>query len=66
MDKTTIFVIITVIKAIAIIVGMIYIFLNIMSWRNTKDNSKLKKAVFTFGGIFLSILLLTAIEFAIA
>ncbi len=66
MDKTSIYIIITIIKAICVITGMVYVIMNFISWRNTKDGNKLKKAAIIFGGIFLSILILTGIEFLIA
>jgi hypothetical protein len=66
MNKTTIYIILTLLKAILIITGMVFVFLNFISWRTTKDVKKLKKAAMIFGGVFLSILILTVIEFIIA
>lgn len=66
MNKTTIYIILTLLKAVIIITGMVYIFLIIISLRRTKDGKKLKKAAITFGMIFLSILILTIIEFVMA
>ena len=45
---------------------MVFVILNFISWRTTKDSKKFKKAALIFGGIFLSILILTGIEFIIA
>jgi len=66
MNKNTIYIILTFLKALIIITGMVFIFLNFISWRTTKDGKKLKKAAIIFGGVFLSLLILTAIEFIIA
>ena len=66
MDKSTLYIIITLFKAIIVITGMVYVWLNLISWRNTKDGRKLKKAAIIFGGIFLSIIILTGLEFIIA
>jgi len=66
MDKNTVYIIITLIKAIVIITGMVFIFSNFISWRNTRDSKKLKKAAIIFGSVFLSILVFTVIEFIIA
>ena len=66
MSKTTIYIILRLLKATTIITGMVYVFLNFISWRKTKDVQKLKKALIIFGGIFLSILVLSAIEFIVA
>jgi hypothetical protein len=65
MNKNTIYIILTLLKAIIIITGMVYMFLNFISWRRTKNGNKLKKAAIIFGGIFLSLLILTGIEFII-
>lgn len=66
MSRTTIYIVLTLLKAVIIIAGMVYVVLNIVSWKNTKDGKKLKKAAIIFGMVFLSILILTIIEFAIA
>lgn len=66
MDKNTIYIILTLLKAVIIIVGMVYVSLNLTSWWNTKDGRKLKKAAIIFGGIFLSLLILTGVEFIVA
>jgi len=66
MTKNTIYIILTIAKAVIIIVGFVFINLNFFSWRKTKDSSKLKKAAIIFGGIVLSLLILTGIEFIIA
>ena len=66
MDKNTIYIVITLLKAIVIITGWVYMVLNIISWRKTKDSKKLKKAAIIFGGIFLIVLILTGIEIWIA
>jgi Na+/proline symporter len=64
--KNIIYIIITLVKAIIIITGMMYLISNFISWRKTKDDKKLRKTVMIFGGIFLSLIILTAIEFIIA
>ena len=66
MNKNAIYIISTLLKAVIIIIGMVNIFLNFISWRTTKDGNKLKKIAFIFGGIFLSLMILTGIEFIIA
>jgi len=66
MDKSTFYIILSLLKAVIIISGIVYLFLNFTSWIRTKDSKKLKKIAFIFGGIFLSILILTGIEFIIA
>jgi hypothetical protein len=66
MNKTTIYIILTLLKAAIIITGMIYVFLNFTSWRSTNDRKKLKKAAIIFGGVLLSIIILSGIEFIIA
>jgi hypothetical protein len=66
MSRTTIYILLTLLKAAIIITGMVYVILNIVSWRNTKDGKKLKKAAIIFGLVFLSVLILTTIEFVIA
>jgi len=65
MDKNTIYIILTLIKAIAIIVGMVFVFINLIPGIRG-DKKKLKKAAFIFLGICVSLTILTAIEFAIA
>ena len=52
MNKTTVYVILTFFKAVIIITGMVYVKKSFISWRNTKDSKKLKKAALIFGGIF--------------
>jgi len=66
MDKNTIYIILTLLKALIIITGLVFVILNFISWRTTKDGKKLKKAAIIFSGIFLSILILTGIEFIMA
>jgi hypothetical protein len=66
MDKNTIYIILTLLKALIIITGMVFVILNFISWRTTKDGKKLKKAAIIFGGIFLSLVILTGIEFIMA
>jgi hypothetical protein len=66
MNKNTIYITLTLLKALIIITGMVFVFLNFTSWRTTKDGKKLKKAAIIFGGVILSILILTGIEFIIA
>jgi hypothetical protein len=66
MNKNAIYITITLLKALLIITGMVFVILNFISWRTTKDGRKFKKAALIFGGIFLSILILTGIEFIIA
>jgi hypothetical protein len=66
MNKNTIYIILTLLKSVIIITGMVYAFLNFISWRKNKDGNKLKKAAIIVGGVFLSILILTGIEFIIA
>jgi len=66
MNKNTLYIILTLLKAIIIISGMVYLFLNFTSWRRTKDGKKLKKVAIIFGGVFISLLILTGIEFIIA
>jgi membrane-associated PAP2 superfamily phosphatase len=66
MNKNTIYITITLLKALIIITGMVLISLNLISWRKTKDGKKLKKAAIIFGGIFLSTLILTGIELIVA
>ncbi len=66
MSKNTIYIILTLLKALIIIVGMVFLILNFISWQTTKDSEKRKKVVMIFGGICLSILVLTAIEFIIS
>jgi hypothetical protein len=64
--KSTIYILLTLLKAVIIITGMVYMFLNFISWRKTNDSKKLKKVAIIFGGIFLSLLIITCIEFIIA
>ncbi len=45
---------------------MVSIFLNLISWRKAKDGKKLKKIAIIFGGIFLSMMILTGVELIIA
>lgn len=66
MNKNTIYIILTLLKATIIITGMVYIFSNFITWRKTNDRQKLKKAAIIFGGIVLSLLILTVTEFIIA
>lgn len=66
MNKNTIYIILTLLKALIIITGMVFMFLNFISWLKTKDDSKLKKIAIILGGIFLSMMILTGIEFIIA
>jgi len=66
MNKNTIYIILTLLKALIIITGMVFVFLNFILWRKTKDSRRLKKSAIIFGGIFLSLLILTGIEFIIA
>ena len=66
MSKTTIYIILTLLKVIIVTTGMVYLLLNFISWRKTKDGKKLKKVAIIFGAIFLSLLILTGIEFIIA
>jgi len=58
----TIYVILTILKAAVITIGMGYCFLNLISWTRTKEGKKLKKAAIVFGGVFLSILVISIIE----
>jgi hypothetical protein len=64
--KQAIYIFLTLLKAAIIITGMVYLFLNLISWTKTKDGGKLKKAAIIFGGVFLSLLLITGIEFIMA
>jgi len=64
--NSTFYIILTLIKAIGIITGMVYAFVNFISWRKTNDSKKLKKAAIIFGGVIMLIIVLTGIEFAIA
>lgn len=66
MNRNIVYLILTLLKAIIIITGMVFVILNIVSWRKTGDGKRLKQAIIIFGGIFLSILILSAIEFFIA
>lgn len=50
-------------KGIAIIACMIYVLMNLILGLSTKDNKKLRRAAFVFGGTFLFIIALSVIEF---
>lgn len=64
--RNIIYIILTILKAVIIITGMVFLIKNIALWLTTKDNNKLKKAAIIFGGIFLSLIILTGIELIIA
>jgi hypothetical protein len=64
--RNIIYIILTTLKAVIIITGMVFLIKNIALWLTTKDSNKLKKAAMIFGGIFLSLMILTGIEFIIA
>jgi len=64
--NSAIYAILTLFKVVIIITGMVFVILNINSWRKTNDSKKLRKASLIFGGFFLSVLILTVIEFVIA
>ncbi|MDB5140274.1 MAG: hypothetical protein JWR12_2190 [Mucilaginibacter sp.] len=64
--KNTIYIILTLLKVLIIVPGMVFVTLNLISWWTTKDGKKLKKAAIIFGGVFLSILVLSGIEFIVA
>ena len=66
MTKNTIYIVLTLIKAAIIIAGIPFVTLNFISWVKNKDGKKVKKGAIIFGGIILSILILTGIEFMIA
>lgn len=66
MDKSTLYIGLTVLKALIVIVGIVFVLLNFASWLTTKDSKKMKKAAIIFGGMFLSIIILSGIEFIIA
>jgi hypothetical protein len=66
MTKNTIYIILTLLKAAIIITGMVYLLFNLISGIRTDDRKKLMKAAIIFGGTFLSLLILTGIEFIIA
>ena len=66
MDKSTIYTALTVFKVLILIAGMAFVLLNFASWLTTKDGEKLKKAAIIFGGTFLSIVIISGIEFIIA
>lgn len=66
MTKNTIYIILTLLKALMIIAGTVFIFLNLISWLTTKDDKKLKKAAIILVGVFLTLIILTGIEFIIA
>ena len=65
MDKSTIYIALTVFKVLLLIAGMVFVLLNFASWLTTKDGKKLKKAAVIFGGTFLSIVIISGIEFII-
>lgn len=65
MDKSAIYIILTIVKLVIIVTGMVYVVLNFISWTRGKDSKKLKRAAIIFGGIFLSVLTITIIEFII-
>lgn len=65
MGRNTIYIIITLLKAIAIIIGFIFIWINLIPGISG-DKKKLKKAALIFLGVIISVIILTAIEFAIA
>jgi len=65
MNRNTIYIILTLIKAIAIIIGTVFILINLIPGIRG-DKTKLRKAAFIFLGICVSLTILTAIEFAIA
>ena len=65
MDRNTIYIILTLIKAIAIIVGMVFVLINLIPGIRG-DKMKIKKAALIFLGICVSLTILTAIEFVIA
>jgi len=64
--KSTIYIILTILKVIIIVPGMVFVNLNLISWLRTKDTIKIKKAAIVFAGVVLSILILSAVEFIIA
>jgi heme A synthase len=64
--NTTVYVILTIVKAVGIIIGMIYSFLNFWSWRKNKYSNKLKKALILFGGVILWIVIISGVEIIIA
>jgi|GEM_PF-2584916 len=64
--KSTIYIIVTILKVIIILPGMVFVALNLISWFRTKDTIKIKKAAIVFAGVVLSILILSAVEFIIA
>ena len=66
MDKSGIYMALTALKALIIIVGMIFVLLNFASWLSAKDGDKLRKAALVFAGVFLSVILLSGIELIIA
>lgn len=66
MTRNTIYIILTLLKVIIIIIGWVFMIINIIAWRKTKDNKKLKHVAIIFGCIFLGLILLTGIEFIIA
>jgi hypothetical protein len=64
--KSNIYIILTLLKVIVITIGMVYAFINFRSWRKTKDSKKFKKAAILFGGVVLSILIISGVEIIIA
>jgi len=64
--NTIVYVILSIVKAVGIIIGMIYSFLNFWSWRKNKDPKKLKKALILFGGVILWIVIISGVEIIIA
>lgn len=66
MTRNTTYIILTVLKALLIITVMVFMFFNFIIWRSTKDEKKLKKIAIIFGGVILTLLILTGIEFIIA
>ena len=66
MSRNTIYIILTLLKVVILIIGLVKVNVNIFEWRRTKDRQKLKDAAIIFGAVFLAIMILTIIEFAIA
>lgn len=64
--RNIIYIILTILKAVIIITGMVFLIKNLALWLTTKEGNKLKKAAIIFGGIFLSLMILTGIELIIA
>lgn len=65
MDKNTLYIILSLLKVAIIISGMVYLLLSFISWRRTRESKELRKIAIIFAGVFLSILILTGIEFII-